>query len=228
MCKIHAKALTKDEQLIDATIKGFKPACLIGNCTGQPVKMNVPANCDIVSLQRNLKSGVTVYNDYILNINKVSEIIKNNYKLFIKRLGLSPESSVETIYNTMKEILGKMLGGSMKFPDLEGILLGFPKQNSMIYALEKFAGLGSEQRNNPLFKEKLLEAMQKEDSPYANMDKEECEALEQAIQNINKIQEFNNPLYYFIQYVKEPAEIKRIQQSAAGYEKSANSRLHLR
>ena len=203
-----------DQVLIYATKNGYKPACLIRS---RHPKINYK-NCDVVSFQQINGDGKVVYHDYLLNRKKVSNIIKNNKAVFTTRLGINPESSIENIYKIIEE----KLKTSFQILDLEGMILGFPKQNSMIYNLEKFAGLRAAQRKNPKkFKAKLLEALRKEDSPYANLSTVEKEELENSIKRIGKVKEFNNSLYDFIEYVYEPTEMNRIRQTTAEYKKES-------
>lgn len=207
-----------DQMLINATKNGYKPACVASSLKKHP-EVNVSQTCDRVSYNKKTPYD-TWYIDWFLNINKVQDIIKNNRPFFTLRLGLDSDSSVEKIYGSLKEILPK----HDKYDDLVGITLGFPKYNSMIFNLERYAGMNCENRNNlKTYKMKLQEALNKQDSPYANLDNNEKAGLEKAISEIKKIREFHNSLYDFVLYTKEPEEINRIKKETSQYKKSEKS-----
>lgn len=207
-----------NQLLINATKNGYKPAC-VASSLKKHTEVNVSQTCDIISYNKKTPYD-TWYIDWFLNINKVQDIIKNNRPFFALRLGLDSDSSVEKIYDSLKEILPK----HDKYDDLVGITLGFPKYNSMIFNLERFAGMNCENRNNlKTYKMKLQEALRKPDSPYANLDNNEKASLEKAISGIKRIKGFHNSLYDFVLYTKELEEINRIKKETSQYKKFAKS-----
>ena len=211
-------------RVLFSTIEGKKPAGFIysDGCMKYLNRIAYPNKMDIIHLKP-VREGFfeTKHSAYILNKEEVFKLIEQNKEIYVNRLGLCPENSNEYTYRILKKALkeGANRNGE-KIDDIIGITLGFPKQNSMIFHLEKCAGIDYELRENlPEYKAKLLEFFGDEKFPYKNLSTKKISELRANIENIEEIKPFHNAIYDFIQYIEEPEEIKRITQAAENYVK---------
>ena len=174
---------TSEEQFI-ATLSGHKPAwyCdhgFYGKIDFSKIKLNpkIADKFDVV----NLSEGQL----YFLNKKEVLKIIEENRDVYCAAQGLEQTADVEIIYQTLLRNLEKGNTGHALF----GMTLGFPRHSSMVFEMEQILkGSETNLRDNiPLFKEKLLELLHNDKSPFAGYPKETIEMLEKHIINMNLI-----------------------------------------
>ena len=207
-----------------STIEGKKPAGLIcsDGCMRYLNRIAYPSKMDLIHLTP-VREGLFEkrYNTYILNKEEVLKLIEQNKEIYVNRLGLSQENSTEYIYRILKRALKEGVNRKGEnIDDIVGITLGFPKQNSMIFHLEKCAGIDCELRGNlPEYKAKLLEFFKDEKFPYKNLSTKKISELRASIESIEEIKPFHNAIYDFVQFVDEPKEMKRIIQASENYVK---------
>ena len=205
-----------------STIEGKKPAGLIhANCGMRYLnRATYPNKIDFIHLAPVYEGFFdNRYNSYILNREEVFKLIEKNKEVYANRLGLSQENSTEYIYKVLKKALNDGVNRKgEEIDDIVGITLGYPKQNSMIFHLEKCAGIDCELRGNiPEYKAKLLEFFNDEKFPYRNLSDAKIEKLKADIKSIKEIKPFHNAIYDFVQYIDEPQEIKRVTETAENY-----------
>lgn len=228
MCKFFDKkekkllldCLYEDGNEFFITMNGQKPACLL--CTENydlkfTEKMN---NFDygkkfdfIYQKPWTDIFGNKIYSTYAVNREQVSDIIDKNRNVITSRLNLDENSSTKEIYASLFDCLNNGLSSKRDdyFHDLEGMILGFPKYNCMIFELEEQAGMNIEDRGNPeKFKKKMLKTLQGENSPYKNLPESEINELKKHINSIENIEQFYNGYYAFIKYCDEPEAMKKI------------------
>ena len=214
-----------DEPTFFATITGNKPACIIGGHGEnlsflEKLKSNTLFSKDFDMLTLG-KSGDKSPLVYIFNRQKVLETIQNNKNLYISRLELPKETSVNEIYSKLidngQQYFNCTTNGA--FQDLTGITLGFPRLSSMMFQLEKLLKISNLREKEDLYKKLLLEALGSEKSPYKNLPKDEFNMLKQAIENYKykKKASFKNPFYQFVELANEPKEIQRIRNEVENF-----------
>lgn len=210
-----------------STIEGKKPAGLIsaGDSMRYLNRAAYPNKIDLIHLPPE-NNGIfsKIYRTYILNREEVFKVIENNRDIYVNRLGLSPENSTEHIYKVLKKALkdGANRKGEI-ISDIDGITLGIPTQNSMIFHLEKCAGIDIDTRKNiPEYKAQLLAFFDNEKFPYANLSKKRLSELRKNIENIKEIKPFHNAIYDFVQYIDEPKAVRKIRQATENYVRGFN------
>ena len=217
------------------TLLGKKPVSIIYADFLKNIKnINLPEYIDIIPSVRN--------NYFILNKKASIKTINDNLDFFVKRLNLPSDTSAKKVY----EIIVKNISENHNFTkgkdDILGILLGFPKINSMIFKLEKdmYAEGNipeSLPRNIDLradtenFKKCIINFLHSEKSPYNNMGYKFKNDLEKIIRNIKKIGAYrpNNEDYgfEFILFADE-VDMLRLRNSEQEFFKllkSINSRM---
>lgn len=208
------------------TIYGAKPACILGDHRSMEIleKLHLGKNIEFVQKQPfSPAEGVNIYNTYVLNKKEVMQIIKQNKEIFTTRLGLGRNAKLSEIYQKLKETLKTSNPLSSEYPaDLEGLTIGFPKYNSMIFELGNIGKINPRLRCTPEYKDKLLEVLHSPNSPYKNLSEKEITLLEKKIKQINmsfeSIEEmaqkgsYDNDFYKFIKFVDEPQEMERIEK----------------
>lgn len=208
------------------TLTGHKPACLIG--TGEDlsflsrIKTKNPlwSQFDLVHLKE------LGNQTFILNKEKILEVISRNKDFYTARLGLANNSSIDDIYNFMLQHKSQVFNCTQtgQFNDLVGITLGFPKQSSMMYHLEKLCDLSNlknikyteELRKKPsLYKKVMLETLNKNKELYKNLSVDEYNGLVRAIENYKPIKTggVSDRYYQYVKLADEPAEFARINNS---------------
>ena len=166
--------------------------------------------------------GILIYNTYALNKKSVMQIIKQNKMIYTTRLGLKSDVKLSDIYQKLKEVLKASEPWNREFhADLEGMTIGFPKYNSMIFELEHIGGISS-LRPTPGYKDKLLEILHSPTSPYINLSEREFNLLVEKIKQMPQFKSFeelaqkgsyNKGFYHFISFVEETQEFARIEKS---------------
>lgn len=205
------------------TVLGKKPSAILSAKSDMHYlnKVLYPNKMDIIHLKPQ-ENGFfdKTYNTYILNKDEVMKTIERNREIYTNRLKLHPENSTKYIYKKLKEALKDDTGKYGRIDDILGITLGYPKENSMIYQLEKSAGINIESRKSVLsYQKKLLDFFKDEKFPYKNLSKQELNELKQHIKKIRKIKHHHNAVYDFVKFVEEPEEMKRITESVNDYVK---------
>lgn len=203
-----------EEFLLVAT--GNKPAVLLGS---MPAKLN-HKDFDVISFKRYvpLPSGKKLVADQtvILNKQKVKEVIEDNFELFQRRLKLDAGSTVEHIYQVLKNksTLEKCQSRDV---DLFGLTLGYPKNSSLIFNLAYSRAQGNAYK---IFENKqsagvLKKILMSESSPYKDFDNRFKWDL---MAQINKINPKVSPeylktegnFYVFNALVEEPSAFNKI------------------
>lgn len=155
-------------------------------------------------------------NTFIFNKKATLEHIAKNKSFYTQRLNLPKNAADEDIYKILtgeNSPLKDENGGC----DLIGLLFGFPKKNSMIYKLERDAGIDVLLRKNPeKFKEALLKELHSPDCVYAKFDdafKKELENTIKSISTVGHSDDLGLPLgYTFVNFAGETSEVVRINQ----------------
>ena len=204
-----------------STIEGKKPAAYIKTSKNMQFldKVRYPQEVDLLYIRPEHDELLAkTYPIFVLNKNEVKKIIEKNKELYTKRLNLTTDFSVERIYEVLKTDLKVSLQGK---DDLIGITLGYPIQSSLIYNLEKASKTDKQLRKDiPAYKRKLLYFCESKKNPYQNMSENFKQDLIKSIKSIKKIEPFTNGMYSFIEFVNEPAEIKRINNASDDYIKN--------
>lgn len=166
-----------------ACMLGYKPSTIIDgkhNFLKQSDKfdyitrtVNVPVNDKIVAFDTTM----------ILNKEKTKDTIAENLDFYVKRMNMKVNSSVDDVYN---ELTGKNSPlKSNDAHDIIGITLGYSPINSIIFQLEKNMQGSYNSRNDiPNFKNKLLNTLMSDNSPYNNFDNKFKSDIATAIRNI--------------------------------------------
>ena len=215
-----------DARCFFPTLTGHKPACIIG--MGEDLsflsriktKNPLGSKFDFVHLKE-LNNQT-----FVLNKEKVLEVISRNKDLYTARLGLSNNSSVDDIYNFMLQYKNQVFNCTQtgKFNDIVGITLGFPKQSSMMFQLERLCDLSNlknikytdELRKKPsLYKKIMLETLNKNKELYKNLSVDEYNGLVRAIESYRPIKTkgIADRYYQYAKLADEPAEFARINNS---------------
>lgn len=156
-------------------------------------------------------------NIMLLNRKEAKNTIENHREFFAKRLNLSSDATVEEIYSSLTESLNPLQ--QKHSHDLTGILLGYPKQNSIIFNLENMSQNAPYDRKTPtILKKELKKALYSEESPYKNFDEQFFKETEEFIDSITAVKHSKYKLfdgvmndgYIFINFKDEPFELKKI------------------
>lgn len=219
-----------DARCFFPTLTGHKPACIIG--MGEDLsflsriktKNPLGSKFDFVHLKE-LNNQT-----FVLNKEKVLEVISRNKELYTARLGLANNSSIDDIYNFMLQYKNQVFNCTQtgKFNDLVGITLGFPKQSSIMFQLEGLCDLSnlknikciSELRKNPsLYKKIMLEALNKNKELYKNLSVDEYNGFVRAIEKYKpiKIKGIADRYFQYVKLADEPAEFARINKSVENF-----------
>lgn len=194
-----------------ATLNGNKPACFLGIDDGVAHLKNNKvflAEFDIINHNKDC---------FILNKKKLKEFISNNKDIYISRLGMKNNATVDEIYNNLLKSSAFARNGRMQ--DILGITLGFPKYSSMMFNLESLANLSFQDRNNvSRYKESLLKVLRAENSPYKNLNKSEFEKLEKCIEGYaGKNTSFNKGCYNFVNLADDASEMARVENDISKF-----------
>ncbi len=162
---------------------------------------------------------------FVINKTAVKNIIAENKELFTLRLGLDKSTSIDDIYKNLISKDGKFIqqagfhNGGLN--DITGLILGYPKFNTMIFELEQripdFDYQIRYYKDLTPYKEELLKVLYGENSPYKNMSDEFKAELAEKINGISEIKDSakllggENSPYHFVYYVDEPSEITKIR-----------------
>ena len=205
-----------DETSLTLVAIGGKPSALIANVDGMTEILNKlkTEGFDIVIVHFEGEPS----NAFIINKTQVKDIINDNKELFCKRLDLSENSTIDEIYTKLTSDPGPLAngGGSVQnnYTDLVGMILGFPKANTMIaeldYKLPQISNLDEK-------KQKMIELLYSDESPYKDMSDEFKDDLANKIRAMNSVTRSSEVVgintYQFSYYTAEPAEISRIRKS---------------
>ena len=155
-------------------------------------------------LQKNKSLYIAEYFDnnnfnLLMNVDATKKVIEQNQTFFINRLGLSENSTVDEIFNTIKKGYGNNMADPNKFFDIKQLLQGNTKENAYylqmvedIRNVEKTkyfeAGyrsfLNRSNEGIDVFKQILKEKLDIKTSSYANMPKSFRDELIKIIDNI--------------------------------------------
>lgn len=168
-----------DEFLL--TITDNKPATLIFDKKDIDIKNNIK---DHKVIKKKLENGLT--RCYILNTKEVKKIIDDNKELFETRLNAHGKSSDE-IYELLSDSnKSPLLNNDINtVSDMVGLILGYPKTSSIIYHLAfNSHNLLDDQSCLQKSKDKIVDYIYSDESPYINMDEDFLSDLTDDIQNI--------------------------------------------
>lgn len=155
-------------------------------------------------LQKNKSLYIAEYFDnnnfnLLMNVDATKKVIEQNQTFFINRLGLSGNSTVDEIFNTIKKGYDNNMADPNKFFDIKQLLQGNTKENAYylqmvedIRNVEKTkyfeAGyrsfLNRSNEGIDVFKQILKEKLDIKTSSYANMPKSFRDELIKIIDNI--------------------------------------------
>ena len=227
---ILQKSVYMDANCFFPTLTGHKPACIIG--MGEDLsflsriktKNPLESQFDFVHLKE------LGNQTFVLNKEKMLEVISRNKDFYTARLGLANNSSIDDIYNFMLQHKNQVFNCTLKgkFNDLVGITLGFPKQSSMMFQLEQLCDLSKlknikyadELRKKPsLYKKIMLETLNKNKELYKNLSVDEYNGLVRAIKNYKPIKTkgIADRYYMYAKLADEPAEFARINKSVEDF-----------
>ena len=221
--KILYKSSYNDASCFFPTLTGHKPACILGDGQDLSFLTKIKDNAawgdklDIVHLA---KTNTT----YILNKEKVLEVIQRNKDFYICRLGLPKESPLEDIYSYMLQHKDKVFNCCCEgnYQDIVGITLGFPRMSSILFQLEHLTGSNSMflLREDPAqYRKVLLSVLNNNKELYENLSPNEYNEIVQAIRNYVpiKTKTLANKYYQYVKLANEPEEFARIEQSIADF-----------
>ena len=181
---------------------------------------------DVITRQVDFGNGQIVNQAYLLNKDLVKNKIAENKELFATRLGLSKNTTVDEIYQNILSTNGNFLKSAglalSGLNDLAGIVLGYPRTDSLIFELEMRSprDIAQERYHKDLsnYKKKLIDILYSENSPYKNMSDEFKADLAEKINSITEIKSSKNALgvdvseaYPFVSYVEDPIELQQIR-----------------
>ena len=157
---------------------------------------------------------------YFLNKNEVMKIIKDNKDVYCAELGVNSSENLGTIYNALLEYLP--FHSSSRGHTLFGMTLGFPRHSSMIFELQ---GLLRNEESNiidnvPLFKEKLLELLHSDKSPFQRYPTETIKRLEEHIKAMKSTYGVKTSISYFHAYGNEQKTIDKILKQSKDFEEN--------
>lgn len=211
---------SNEQELFFSTLKGDKPSSIIslsGRDLGFLNKVNTKSgtgNFDFLHIPDDSAPLC-----FMLNKNKVLEVINKNKSLYTTRLNLDASSSSEMIYEKLAGILQK---DYLAYHDVTGVTLGFSPKNSMIFELSRDISSDIARYDVQTYKKLLLNKLYSADSPYKGLKKSELDELADAIRSYSPDNKCwpNNNLYFFKAYVDEPEEFARILRDSKNFEKN--------
>lgn len=201
-----------DSGVFFTTVMGYKPACTIYD---KDYSLDYLNRIEYKKPTTIIHAGRTInpefFNSYILNRDMVYEIINKDKTLFAIRLNLNPNSSVEDIYSALVRCLSY---NANSIKDLEGLILGFPKYNSILFQLDNVSRSLPYRDYPDIHRAKLTSALYDINSPYRKLPANEFSKINQMVQ-IAKLQNIpKNPYFQYVKFVDEPeAEEELFQKS---------------
>ena len=199
-----------------ATLSNYKPAYLTSSSKNLNFTKKITSNknnpLDIVCTKVDGS-----YHSIILNKNLVLDVIKNNKDIYTHRLNIDKNSSINDIYKKLQEQFKKNLDD-----DILGITLGFPRKDSMIFALENKIKTYTDPnfiidlRNDVAkYKQFLLKEL---DNSSIYKDTNLKNELKESINSITQIKPYGNISYRFINYNKNWTS--NIDKQVKGFEEN--------
>ena len=208
-------------RLFQSTMEGKKPACILAGIDGDLHfldKGDFDSAIEFAHTQfKTWGKRSKIMNTYMFNKNEVLKIIEKNKEIYTKRLGMAKDCKSEEIYERLKHLFSVEKHECGAFSDIEGLTLGFPKHNTMIFQLENTGDLFKLRKNPQEYKKQILDVLHSERSPYKDLSHHEVESLERTINSITDIGGFHNIMYDFIKFADEPAEFERIKKTTQQY-----------
>jgi len=191
---------TNATQLLMTAI-GEKPACwVICNKNIDTSKLG-NGEFDVVKQFIGGKLGNEYCNIAVLNKKQVTDLIAENYELYQKRLNLPDGTPVGDVYKTFVKELEE---GNFSLHDLLGVTLGYGRENSLIFALERSIPNVTVDIRADLktYKQVLKDALYSENSPYKDFDDAFKAGLVESIDAIKNISKPDDEGYMFIDYMQ--------------------------
>lgn len=209
--------VTEDESkyfIIMATSN--KPAALTSTQVEYPAEIVKNFNFNGYDVLKN-DDFMNITNTFILNRSNVKKVIGKNLDFFQKRMELDKETNIDEIYNILLSEKSP-LKDQDNFSDIRGLILGYSKDNSILFnlrnALPKNAWTKSNLKDLFLFGwHPYIEFDDKFKQHFLKqIDKIKVEDLYEANPSGLSITQDKSylPMYAFVAFVEEPMEFKRI------------------
>lgn len=183
------------------TLFGYKPACTIYDANSSPEFLNkiiYKTPTTIVHAGRTINPEF--FNSYVINRDMVYEIIDEDKQLFTSRLNLNQFTPTKDVYSALISCLSN---NSNSIKDLEGIILGFPKYNSIIFQLEHISKAMPYRADKNLHRTKLADALYAWDSPYRKLPTEEFNEIAKQVRMAEIKKTPKNPYFQYVKFVDE-------------------------
>ncbi len=211
---------SNEQELFFATLKGDKPSSIISlpgrdlDFLGKVNTRGGTGNFDFLHIPDDSNPLC-----FVLNKNKVLEVINRNKSFYTTRLNLESNSSSETVYEKLVDVLQN---DYLAYHDLTGVTLGFSRKNSMIFELGRDVSADIARFDTQTYKTMLLDKLYSADSPYKGFKQAELDELADAIRSYSPDNRYlpHNGLYFFKDYVNEPEEFARIVRDSNNFEKN--------
>ncbi len=209
-----------EQELFFATLKGDKPSSIV-SLPGRDLeflnKVNTRGGAGNFDFLHIPDESTPLC--FVLNKNKVLEVIDRNKSFYTARLNLDANSSSEIIYEKLAGVLQK---DYLAYHDLTGVTLGFSRKNSMIFELGRDIPPDIARYDTQTYKTMLLDKLYSADSPYKGLKKSELDELANAIRSYSPENKClpDNGLYFFKAFVNEPEEFARIVRDSENFEKN--------
>lgn len=209
-----------EQDIFFATLKGDKPSCIVSlpgkdlEFIGKVNTRSGSGNFDFLHIPDEVSTL-----GFILNKNKVLDVIGRNKNLYTTRLNLDANVSSEAIYQKLTEVLQK---DYLAYHDLTGVTLGFSPKNSMIFELSRDIPFDVIKYDSETFKVMLLDKLRSPNSPYKNLSQSELKELTAAIESYKPQPSClpENDLYFFKTFVNEPEDFARIAEDSSNFAKN--------
>lgn len=193
-----------------------KPAALTSTQAEYPAEMVKTFNSNGYDVLKE-SDFMGIINTFILNRSNVKKVIGKNLDFFQKRMKLDKEANIDEIYNILLSEKSP-LKDQEKFSDIRGLILGYSRDNSLLFNLRN--GLCKNEWTKSNLKDLFLSGWH----PYREFDDKFKQHILKQIDKI-KVEDLYEanpsglsitqdksylPIYAFVAFVDEPMEFKRI------------------
>ena len=198
-----------------ATVMGYKPACTVYD---RDYPLNYLNRIEYKKPTTIIHAGRTInpeyFNSYILNRDMVYEINNKDKTLFATRLNLGQNATIEDIYSALVRCLSN---NSNSIKDLEGMILGFPKYNSILFQLDDVSRALPYRDYPDIHRAKLVSALYDINSPYRKLPADEFNKINQMVQIANVQNAPKNPYFQYVKFVNEPEREEELFQKSRNF-----------
>lgn len=197
------------------TVLGYKPACTVYD---KYRPLNFLNRIEYQNPTTIIHAGRTInpeyFNSYILNRDMVYDIINKDKTLFATRLNLSQNATIDDIYSALVKCLSY---NANSIKDLEGLILGFPKYNSVLFQLDNISK-AREYRNNPYIHRIILsDALNAYNSLYKKLPSKEFRKIDTMVKIAEVKNVPKNPYFQYVKFVDEPESEGVLFQKASNF-----------